>query len=261
MAAEDSRSPPARPANCPAAAGRAGRPGKHAARRAPPPSRLARTPYNRAIRGRRIDASVGLVMEGRKSKTRGGPGGLIAAAIAAACLGGTPDRIDDTFVADESGRRPYVTGLVASSIAGPQDAAAIGAAPFGGDAAFGVAVPRAAGDVRLELEARPPRADGGWATTANVWRDVEIGDRLGVYAGGGLGMGAGPAQPAASGGTALAWQAGAGATYALTPRVTLDVGYRVHGLEAARSPFRSQDVAGEVVMAVRIFEPLRGWLR
>jgi hypothetical protein len=40
--------------------------------------------------------------------------------------------------------------------------------------------------------------------------------------------------------------------------VTFDVGYRFHGLEA---PGINAGGAGEVVMAVRVFEPLRGWLR
>lgn len=195
-------------------------------------------------------------MAGRMATTCGAAGGLITILLATACIAAAPDRLDESFAADESGRRPYVTGLVASSVSGPGDAAGIGGNALGGDGAFGVAVPEPAGDVRVELEARLPRDDGSWATTANVWRDVRIGDRLGVYAGGGLGMGSAAATQA--GATALAWQAGAGATYALTPRVTFDVGYRFHGLDSAG---RGAADAGEVVMAVRVFEPLRGWLR
>jgi opacity protein-like surface antigen len=198
-------------------------------------------------------------MDGRMARTGGVGGGLFAAAAATACLAGAPERLDEAFAADDAGRRPYVTGFVASSLSGRADAAGIGSAPFGGDGAFGVAVPRAAGDLRLELEARLPRDAGGWTTTANAWRDLRLGGGFGVYAGGGLGLGAGP--ETSSGGAALAWQAGGGATYALTPRVTLDVGYRLHGLEASRAPTRGDAAAGEVVMAVRVFEPLRGWLR
>lgn len=198
-------------------------------------------------------------MAGRMSGTCGAASGLFALPLAAACLAATPDRLDESFAAGDSGRRPYVTGLVASSVSGPGAAAGIGGNPFGGDGACGVAVPQPAGDVRLELEARLPRDDGSWSTMANAWRDVRIGDRLGVYGGGGLGMGAAAANPAGpAGGAALAWQAGAGTTYALTPRVTFDVGYRFHGLEA---PGVGAGGAGEVVMAVRVFEPLRGWLR
>jgi opacity protein-like surface antigen len=198
-------------------------------------------------------------MAGRMARTCGAAGGLFTIPLVAACLAAAPDRLDDSFAADDSGRRPYVTGLVASSVSGPGDAVGIGGNALGGDGAFGVAAPQPAGDVRLELEARLPRDDGSWATTANVWRDVRIGDRLGVYAGGGLGMGSDAANEAGpAGATALAWQAGAGATYALTPRVTFDVGYRFHGLESGG---RGAADAGEVVMAVRVFEPLRGWLR
>jgi opacity protein-like surface antigen len=184
---------------------------------------------------------------------------MFAAAVATFALADAPDRLDTSFAADEVTRRPYVTGLVASSLSGQADAAGIASAPFGGDGALGVAVPQAAGDLRLEIEARLPRDDGGWTTAANAWRDLRLRDRLGVYAGGGLGMGAGP--DASGGGTGLAWQAGAGATYALTPRVTLDVGYRLHGLEAPRTATRGDGAVGEVVMSVRVFEPLRGWLR
>ena len=55
----------------------------------------------------------------------------------------------------------------------------------------------------------------------------------------------------------FAWQAGAGITYACTERVTVDVSYRLHGLEAARAA--GDMAAGEVLFSVRIFEPFRSW--
>lgn len=198
-------------------------------------------------------------MDGRVARMGGAVSGLVALVLAASCQAAGPDRLDESFAADDALRRPYVSGVVASSASGPGSAAGLGGGPVGGDGACGVAVPQPAGDLRLELDARLPRDDGSWATTANAWRDVRLGDRLSVYAGGGLGMGAAAAaSPGDAAGTALAWQAGAGATYALTPRVTFDVGYRFHGLEGRSS---GAPGPGEVVMAVRVFEPLRGWLR
>jgi hypothetical protein len=65
-------------------------------------------------------------MAGRMSGTCGAASGLFALPLAAACLAATPDRLDESFAADDSGRRPYVTGLVASSVSGPGAAAGDG---------------------------------------------------------------------------------------------------------------------------------------
>lgn len=180
--------------------------------------------------------------------------------------------------ADERDSRLYVARMVAGSgrwrgEAVPVAPAAVGFADAGGEAAAGLAVPRPAGWLRLELEGRgreagrapPPQvAAGDWSSMVNVWRDVDLGSPIGVYAGGGVGMG-GVAQPApAAGGAApaaaavpagMAWQAGAGLTYAATERVTLDLGYR----HRAIGPGAPGD--GEVLLAVRVFDPFRGWLR
>lgn len=181
-------------------------------------------------------------------------------------------------------RMPYVAGIIGSSF----DAAggvANGRLPMG-DAAIGVSIPRPAGALRLELEGRQRTAlsdarvrgvtndeaavneaavniDGEWTTLANVWRDVAVGQHAAVYAGAGAGVG-GYRETVANGAadhggrvTDFAWQVGGGATYAVTDRVTLDAGYRYYGVGADRQV----EPAGEVVFAVRITDPFRGWLR
>lgn len=181
-------------------------------------------------------------------------------------------------------RVPYVAGIVGSSFAmgdGETGAARL----LAGDAAIGVSIPRPLGAVRLELEGRQRTAlsgtrpmahgeggpsavniDGEWTTLANAWRDVAVGEHAAVYAGAGAGVG-GYRETTASGGaeassrvTDLAWQVGGGATYAVTDRVTLDAGYRYYGIGPGGSD-RARDPAGEVVFAVRIADPFRGWLR
>jgi hypothetical protein len=90
------------------------------------------------------------------------------------------------------------------------------------------------------------------------------------YAGGGIGAGGfavagetGPGgQAAVAKASGVAWQAGAGLTYAFTDRVTVDVGYRLHGLDltTGRAAGTAGDMtASEVLLSVRIFEPFRGW--
>lgn len=167
-------------------------------------------------------------------------------------------------------RRFYVTGMLGSSLEGVAGAASGGpssAASLAGDGAAGVSVARPLGAVRLELEGHaaraiagaPSEADGGsgrWFTSANLWRDVRVEEHLGCYAGAGIGVGGDRALPGNAG---LAWQAGGGVTYEVSPRVTFDLGYRVRGLETGAAA-GSGSVDGVVLMAVRVFEPFRGWL-
>jgi opacity protein-like surface antigen len=184
-------------------------------------------------------------------------------------------------------RTPYVAGMIGSSVAAA-DKPALGGTLLAGQGAVGVSVPRPHGGVRLELEGRqraalsgtrplatagsggPPAAatiGGEWTTMANVWRDLEVAEHLTAYAGGGLGVGgyahdadaAGPA--AASQVTAFGWQAGGGVAYAVTDRLTLDVGGRLYGLEAGGRDPAAGPPAAEIVFAVRVADPLRGWLR
>jgi opacity protein-like surface antigen len=184
-------------------------------------------------------------------------------------------------------RTPYVAGMIGSSVAAA-DKPALGGTLLAGQGALGVSVPRPHGAVRVELEGRQraalsgtrPAATAGsdgrpaaatiggeWTTMANVWRDVELADHLTAYAGGGLGIGgyahdadaAGPAT--ASQVTAFGWQAGGGVAYAVTDRLTLDLGGRVYGLEAGGRDPAAGPPAAEIVFAVRVADPLRGWLR
>lgn len=179
---------------------------------------------------------------------------------------------DGVAPADE--RTPYAAGILGAST-NAETSLARGGFPMI-DAAIGVSVPRPAGAVRLEFEGRqraalsgervlresplePVTIDQEWTTMANVWRDIAVGEHASLYGGGGAGVGGYRMQAAAdtsSRGTDPAWQVGGGATYAVTKRVTLDAGYRHYGIGTARQV----EPAGEVVFAVRIADPFRGWL-
>lgn len=169
--------------------------------------------------------------------------------------------------------RLYVTGMVATSgPVGSGSVAETGPSPLtpgvvgggaGGEMAVGMALPRPAGWLRLELEGRggPAAASSAatgtgprpWSSMVNAWRDVGITERFGAYAGGGIGIGTAAAESTGS----MAWQAGAGVTYAATERMTIDLGYR----QRAVGPAIGGVGDGEVMVAVRMFDPLRGWFR
>lgn len=129
-------------------------------------------------------------------------------------------------------------------------------------------------------------AKNGWSTMVNLWRDYELTDRWTMYVGGGIGAGGyrfsyrkfDPAlnyqietSPYVN---AFAWQAGGGTAYAITDRVTLDIGYRFFQIANGTStavisyppapPLGSEIVgsafsASELFFAVRIYEPFRNW--
>jgi len=213
-----------------------------------------------------------------------------AATTGAATRSWTPPFADDRCGddgADDGERRLYVTGMVGSSLSPPVGGAAtgpLGNATVSGEGAIGVAIPQTVGDWRFEVEGRhrpaartagtasagmaahgtagrhaaddATPAAAGWATTANAWRDLPLVGRVAAYAGGGIGCGGGgPGEP--RGGT-LAWQTGGGLAWAWHDRLTLDVGYRLHGQEAIGGR-PSATPAGEVLFAVRLYEPFRRW--
>jgi opacity protein-like surface antigen len=129
-------------------------------------------------------------------------------------------------------------------------------------------------------------AKNGWSTMVNLWRDYEVSDRWAVYVGGGIGAGGyrfsylklNPASDyrisTSHSVSAFAWQAGGGTAYAITDRITLDIGYRFFQIANATStavisyapgpPVGSEVVgsafsASELFLAVRVAEPFRNW--
>jgi opacity protein-like surface antigen len=214
----------------------------------------------------------------------GAVGSTGGTAKAAGWLPALAEPIDATpFDPPES--RLYVSGLIASSqgdrAEGWRHASADGGSLVGwsgGDAAFGIALPRPGGWLRLELEGRSwddlqvvtpdPIREGfherllidPWSATVNLWRDVRLTDRISLYLGGGVGAGghrhtsefiaadrseSGLAEGRGRvGGVAL--QAGAGLAFSLHDRITVDLGYRFHTLQptsgtaAATGSFRER---------------------
>ena len=168
-----------------------------------------------------------------------------------------------------------------------------------GGGAAGWAFERPYGFWRTEFEARSrermqfteidPEAgvtslhlNNGWSTMANAWRDIHLTDQAGIYLGGGIGAGGyrcafngenlGTTVTGTTGITSFAWQAGGGATYAFNDRVTLDLGYRFFSLGAGTTDIyttnaagtlhdtvKTQFVASEALITLRIYEPFRRW--
>lgn len=201
-----------------------------------------------------------------------------------------------------SSRRFYVAPIVGASwgeISFFEDSA-LERRLFGAGGAVGVAITRPMGQLRLEAEGRyrdgfsAMRADetlfatldttDNWSAMVNVWRDVSLTRNFGVYGGGGIGAGGyrfglfatDGADVIASGDrdTAFAWQAGGGILYAVSDRVTLDLGYRYYSVEPTEAPLlvsmapggpvfagqlQNQFVASELLLTVRIYEPFRRW--
>jgi opacity protein-like surface antigen len=219
------------------------------------------------------------------------------------------------FESAAASRRFYLTGIIGASFAtlttgGAVDldgdvyptTGSINRTLFTAGGAAGMAFDRENGMVRAEFEGRSRdlmqgqtnlynpdgsffdnpgvRASNGWSTMANVWRDFDVTDRTGLYAGGGIGAGGyqltavyPPPPTAASDITQFAWQAGGGVTYAFTERLTLDLGYRFFAIGTGSSPvtapangfgqfggaMTSSFAASELLLSVRLYEPFRNW--
>ena len=124
----------------------------------------------------------------------------------------------------------------------------------------------------------PPRPNSAtvltnnWSVMQNFWRDLMLTDRFGVYGGGGIGAGGyilgesltdNPTEyvpPAAS----FAWQAGGGALWQVTDRLTFDVGYRFFKIDTIQQTdyvFANQFAASELMFTLRLYEPFRTWRR
>jgi opacity protein-like surface antigen len=226
------------------------------------------------------------------------------------------------FKSPTASRRFYITGIVGASFANltsggtpqstfpNQDLSNFGSVNntvFTSGGAAGIAFDRPSGLLRVEFEGRQRdllsgqtflrtneptlgdvpyavRAADGWSAMANVWRDYSVGERLGLYAGGGIGAGGynlsasldtnfGETQTGASAVSGFAWQAGGGVTYRFTDRLTLDLGYRFFSIGTGSTPLTYTDfvstqpfgpytstfTASELLLSVRIYEPFRQW--
>ncbi|MDA1040525.1 MAG: outer membrane beta-barrel protein [Planctomycetota bacterium] len=193
----------------------------------------------------------------------------------------------------------YIGGIIGASFATlalpPDDATNRSVFTAGGT--LGVAFDRPVGALRLEVEGRgrdvvsetvvaqddtysiTGEATDIWSTTVNLWRDFAATETLGAYLGGGIGAGGyrsviSVTEPftdllAVNDPTStFAWQAGCGLTYAITPRATLDVGYRFFALNESTATgtafdlpysYRTGFSASELLFTLRIYEPFRGW--
>jgi opacity protein-like surface antigen len=200
-------------------------------------------------------------------------------------------------------RRFYVSGMLGPSFLslvtaeGPFSATTHDA-PLAAGGAVGVAFERANGRLRIETEGMgratsfgplatmPPLTVGfqtasNWSVTENVWRDVMLTDRLGLYGGGGIGAGGyrfgigarapgGSASLYAPAAAAFAWQAGGGVIYEVTERLTFDISYRYFQIESITQPATSSGPfagvssiygASELMFGLRLYEPFQRWRR
>jgi opacity protein-like surface antigen len=188
---------------------------------------------------------------------------------------------------DGATRRFYLAPIVGASWGQllVQDSLFSNQGLFTAGGAAGVAITRPMGQVRIEGEGRYRDGLGGtlgvinaqatdnWSSLVNVWRDFGITRNLGVYGGGGIGAGGYRFSYAAEGEefansqlTGFAWQVGTGVIYAVSDRVTLDLGYRYYQVGPIAAcdcggpgDVLSQFVANDLLLAVRIYEPFRGW--
>jgi opacity protein-like surface antigen len=191
-----------------------------------------------------------------------------------------------------SDRRFYISGLLGPSFASLSDP--IGTTTddiLAAGGSIGISFERARGRLRIETEGvwrdmyfgQVTPVGGGlfafsnWSVMENVWRDVMLTDRLGIYGGGGIGAGGyryavGNLQTGTriygEPGAAFAWQVGGGLTYEITDRLTFDVGYRYFNIDTIRSQSTlspavtpSQFAASELMFSLRFYEPFRAWAR
>jgi len=229
---------------------------------------------------------------------------------------GTPPIIPIVHGLDAPVTQLYVSGIVGASFAtidtgGSRSFAgsvlnqsgSVNETIFTGGGALGLALARPAGLLRMEVEgrARGPmsgstdlfvdgvkatamdvKATNGWSSMVNFWRDYFVTDALGIYAGGGFGVGGYQyslqASPAAaflpltgsSPVTTFAWQIGTGFVYEISDRVALDTGYRFLAMTPESTAiyvdnsiglgsYSSAFSASELLLSVRIYEPFRNW--
>jgi len=207
-------------------------------------------------------------------------------------------------VPDGPDRRLYLSSILGADFG----TLSVGNGPNANDPLFttggavGMAYERPQGWLRTEFEARyrdpvsttviQPALGGsasvtgrdGWSTMINAWRDLEVTDRVALYLGGGIGGGGYtvafdggfPALGAKLSGstsvTGFAWQAGGGASWLVTERVALDLGYRWYAVDGGPATidvttpifsfsdsFGTQFGASELLFSLRVYEPFRRW--
>lgn len=195
-------------------------------------------------------------------------------------------------VADRTGtaaRRLYLSGMIGPSFANvtstTDDTISGNESLFAAGIAFGMAFERPNGRLRIEAEgmgrtvyvASCPEPSpcstvltNNWSAMANMWRDLMLTERFGVYGGGGIGAGGyllgerfGDVtlyEPAA---TSFAWQAGGGLLWQMSDRVTFDVGYRYFQIDSMSHEELSPTLfaASELMFTLRLYEPFRRWRR
>lgn len=201
--------------------------------------------------------------------------------------------------ADGPARRFYLTGMLGPSfqslaVGDGSESVTTHDAPLAAGVAVGVAFERANGRLRIETEGMGRGTSFGevgtigpvtlglqtasnWSVMENVWRDVMLTERLGLYGGGGIGVGGyrfglGLRTPTGSitfydpAAAAFAWQAGGGVIYEITERLTFDISYRYFQIDSIAyadpsSGASSTFGASEVMFGLRLYEPLRRWHR
>ncbi len=202
-----------------------------------------------------------------------------------------------------TGPQWYLAGIIGPSFGTltNESLSAVNESLFTAGGAIGVDLAPAKAGWRFDFEARyrdplaesadfgglsvDARAEQLWSTLINAYRDMELTDTLELYLVAGIGAGgyqttyAGndPILNVAVAGNrglmSFAWQAGTGLAWQLSPRVTVDVGYRFFevaggtttvtasqsGVVLNTSDIASAFSAGEVLFSLRMYEPFRGW--
>ena len=215
----------------------------------------------------------------------------------------------------------YVSGIIGSSFATLTDSyhdsyagsdGSVNGSLFTAGGAAGYGFDRENGRLRLEVEGRGRdvlstqagvveqnfsntaawRTSNGWSVLANAWRDINLTDKVALYAGGGIGGGgydynltnqltAGPFTEtftASVSAATFAWQAGGGVIYRISDRIEFDVSYRFFATERVNTPIFLTPVSGpppvpsglsvlhgfsasEMLFSLRVYEPFRGFRR
>jgi opacity protein-like surface antigen len=188
-------------------------------------------------------------------------------------------------------RRFYLSGMIGPAFAAATSPTEPNLATtdtlFNAGGALGVAFERQRGSLRLEVEGMgrstydapftSPLVFGStvltnnWSVMTNLWRDLMITERFGVYGGGGIGAGGYILGQTLGGDTAytspagnFAWQFGGGLLWQITDRLTFDVGYRYFQINTITQADYVQSnlfTSNELMFTLRLYEPFRGWRR